>query len=77
MTKTSDNNKLDESDKNFANIAAARDTTITMSKLQNLTFDQNDAGKTFSYIVDELEPGKNPAPGVIYDENQYQIDINI
>lgn len=70
-------NKLDESDKNFANIAAARDTTITMSKLQNLTFDQNDAGKTFSYIVDELEPGKNPAPGVIYDENQYQIDIEV
>ena len=70
-------NKLAESDKNFANIAAARDTTITMSKLQNLTFDQNDAGKTFSYIVDELEPGKNPAPGVIYDENQYQIDIEV
>ena len=70
-------NKLDESDKNFANIAAARDTTITMSKLQNLTFDQNDAGKTFSYIVDELEPGKDPAPGVTYDQSQYQIDIEV
>lgn len=70
-------NKLDESDKNFANIAAAQNATITMPKLQNLTFDQNDAGKTFSYIVDELEPGKDPAPGVTYDQSQYQIDIEV
>ena len=69
--------KLGESDKNFANSAAAQNATITMPKLQNLTFDQNDAGKIFSYIVDELEPGKDPAPGVTYDQSQYQIDIEV
>ena len=69
--------KLAETDIAFANIASAQDQTITMSKLQNLTFNQDDAGKTFSYIVDELEPGKDPAPAVTYDQTQYQVDIEV
>ena len=69
--------KLAETDIAFANTASAQDQTITMSKLQNLTFNQDDAGKTFSYIVDELEPGKDPAPAVTYDQTQYQVDIEV
>ena len=45
-----------EADKSFQNKAAAADETITMEKLQSLTFDETDAGKTYTFIVDEADP---------------------
>ena len=50
------NAKLADADKSFQNTAAAENGTATMAKLQNVSFDQNDAGKTFSYLVSETVP---------------------
>lgn len=70
--------KLAEGDENFQNTAAAANDTVRMAKFQNMTFDQDDAGKTFSYIVDETEPEKgNELAGVTYDQTQYRVDIEV
>lgn len=72
------NRKLNGADKNFNNTAAAADQTITMAKLQNVSFDQTDAGKTYSYIVDETtEDNADQLPGVNCDETQYRVDIQV
>ena len=76
MTTADDaNKKLTESDTSFSNEAAASDQTITMAKLQNVRFDQTDAGKTYSYIVDETT--ESGAPQVSYDKTQYRVDIEV
>lgn len=72
------NAKLADADKSFQNTAAAENGTATMAKLQNVSFDQNDAGKTFSYLVSETVPadgGKLAA--VAYDQSQYRVDIEV
>lgn len=62
----------------FSNTAAEKDGTVTMKQLQNLTFDQNDAGKTFTYIVDESDPAEGAAlPEVDYDQSQYKVEIAV
>ena len=72
------NNKLSGADKNFDNTPAAADQTITMAKLQNVRFDQTDAGKTYSYIVDETtENDADALPGVTCDQTQYRMDIQV
>lgn len=72
------NNKLSGEDKNFDNTPAAADQTITMAKLQNVSFDQTDAGKTYSYIVDETtEDNADELPGVNCDKTQYRVDIQV
>lgn len=72
------NKKLTEEDKSFNNTAAAADQIITMAKLQNVSFDQTDAGKTYSYIVDETtEDDAKTLPGVNCDETQYRVDIQV
>lgn len=70
--------RLTEADKNFQNTAAAANSSVTMAKFQGMKFDQDDAGKTFSYIVDEADPetGKELA-GVEYDQTQYRVDIEV
>ena len=51
-------------------------TIVDMAQLQTLTFDQTDAGKTFTYVVDEVEPSdENKIPGVTYDQSQYKVEI--
>ena len=72
------NAKLTEADKSFKNTGAAANATITMTKLQNVSFDQTDAGKTYSYIVDETTVDDADAlPGVICDQTQYRVDIQV
>ena len=54
-----------------------------MEKLQHLTFDETDAGKTYTFIVDELEDKFGPnesadtLKGVVFDQSQYRIDIEV
>lgn len=54
-----------------------------MEKLQQLTFDETDAGKTYTFFVDELEDrlaGNKPLTdleGVDFDQSQYRVDIQV
>ena len=76
VTEVEANAKLTAADKGFTNTAGAANYEVVMDKLQNLTFNQNDAGKTYRYIVDEVEPSEKLA-GVTYDLSQYQVDIKV
>lgn len=72
------NAKLADADKSFQNTAAAENGTATMAKLQNVSFDQNDAGKTFSYLVSETVPADgDKLAAVAYDQSQYRVDIEV
>lgn len=63
---------------NFSNTASVANGTVTMKKLQNLTFDEQDAEKTFSFTVDEDDPtDENRLAGVEYDQSQYRVDITV
>lgn len=67
-----------EADASFTNTAAAVDGTVTMDKLQSLKFDQDDAGKTFTFTVDEADPAEGQAiAGVAYDKSQYKVEIEV
>lgn len=46
--------KLAEDDKSFKNTAPNGDGTAVMNKLQKVTFDQTDIGKTYQYVVREV-----------------------
>lgn len=62
----------------FENTAAAANRTVTMKQLQNLTFDEQDAEKTFTFTVDEADPtDENRLPGVEYDQSQYRVNITV
>lgn len=62
----------------FSNSASAANGTVTMKQLQNLTFDEQDAEKTFTFTVDENDPtDENRLPGVEYDQSQYRVDITV
>lgn len=70
--------KLSKSDKSFTNSAKADDgKSSTMTALKDLKFTQADAGKTFTYVVKEVEPEKDKLGGVIYDKSEYQIAIAV
>ena len=77
--------KLQNSDKSFANVNQwASGTAYVMKKLQQMTFTQDDAGKTYTYIVKEDLPQDMDAEkagiqkdGVTYDQSEYQIDIRV
>ena len=67
-----------DADKSFQNTGAAADQTITMAKLQSLIFDETDAGKTYTFIVDETEPAEGDRlAGVTYDKSQYKVEIEV
>lgn len=67
--------KLQDSDKSFANDnEPASGTADVMKKLQKMTFTQDDAGKTYKYIVKE-KPGS--AAGVTYDTTQFLVAIQV
>lgn len=57
--------------KNFANEFSADGSVQTLKDGFELTFDQNDIGKTFTYIVDEVE--NTDAKGITYDKSEYQV----
>lgn len=69
------NKKLAGADTSFSNTAVATGQVNTMDKLQGVTFDETDAGKTYSYIVDEVT--ESGAPQVTYDQTQYRVDIEV
>lgn len=78
VTADAANAKLTDADKSFKNTGAAANTSITMAKLQKVSFDQSDAGKTYSYIVDETTTDDADAlPGVTCDQTQYRVDIQV
>nr|WP_239471086.1 FctA domain-containing protein [Olsenella uli] len=67
-----------DADASFTNTAAAVDGIVTMDKLQSLKFDQDDAGKTFTFTVDEADPAEGQAiDGVTYDKSQYKVEIEV
>ena len=69
---------VSDADASFTNTAAAVDGTVTMDKLQSLKFDQDDAGKTFTFTVDEADPAEGQAiAGVAYDKSQYKVEITV
>ena len=57
--------------KNFANEFSADGSVQTLKDRFELTFDQNDIGKTFTYNVDEVE--NTDANGITYDKSEYQV----
>ena len=57
--------------KNFANEFAVDGNVQTLKDGFELTFDQKDIGKTFTYIVDEVE--NTDVNGITYDKSEYQV----
>lgn len=47
----------------------------TWTIFENLAFNQDDAGKTFTYQVKEQIPAENDRAGVTYDESVYEVAI--
>lgn len=74
---------LGASDASFKNGAKGDGVADVMSKLSSLKFTQDDAGKTFTYIIDETEPAEDDnadkagiqSKGVTYDQSQYELVI--
>ena len=70
------NAKLSDNDKQFTNADYAEGAEWSVAKLSDLTFTQADAGKTYSYIVDEVLPAQQK-PSLTYDQNTYRVDIEV
>lgn len=75
--------KLHNHDRRFTHGPLMRGIPNEMEKLQHLTFDETDAGKTYTFIVDELEDEFGPndtketLKGVVFDQSQYRVDIQV
>lgn len=78
-----DTAKLHEEDLEFSHGILNPGVPKEMEKLQHLTFDETDAGKTYTFFVDELEDrlaGNKPLTdleGVDFDQSQYRVDIEV
>ena len=78
-----DTAKLHEEDLEFSHGILTSGAPDEMKKLQQLTFDETDAGKTYTFFVDELEDrlaGNKPPTdleGVDFDQSQYRVDIQV
>lgn len=78
-----DTAKLYEEDLEFTHGILTPGVPNEMEKLQQLTFDETDAGKTYTFIVDELEDEFGPnesadtLKGVDFDQSQYRVDIEV
>ncbi len=69
---------LADSDRSFANGAAASGEKNVMTKLDGLTFTNDDAGKTYTFTVKETVPeGVDKLPGVAYDEDEHEVEISV
>lgn len=69
--------KLIATDRSFANPKAREGLPAVMKKLSNLFFTQVDAGKTFSYLIDEVDDEAAADRGVTYDGSQYRVDVEV
>lgn len=78
-----DTAKLHDQDRKFSHGPLTPGVPNEMEKLQQLTFDETDAGKTYTFFVDELEDrlaGNKPLTdleGVDFDQSQYRVDIQV
>lgn len=72
------NAKLPKADTEISFPKASAGSTVSKKILGDILFTQEDAGKTFSYIVAEgvLEEGVD-AEGVSYDRSQYRVDLAV
>lgn len=62
----------------FRNPQAAYDgTESTWTIFENLAFNQDDAGKTFTYQVKEQIPAEEDRAGVTYDGSVYEVAIQV
>lgn len=69
---------LADSDRSFANGAAASGEKSSMKKLDGLCFTKEDAGKTYTFTVKETVPeGVDKLPGVAYDEDEHEVEISV
>lgn len=69
---------LAESDRSFANGAAASGEKNSMTKLDGLRFTKNDVGKAYGFTVRETVPDDvDKLPGVTYDEAGHTVEISI
>lgn len=72
-------------DASFTNGRRGDGIVYETTKLSNLEFTQDDAGKTYYYIVDEVEPVEDEnmskpgiqKSGVTYDQSQYRVAIQV
>lgn len=78
-----DTAKLHDQDRKFSHGPLTPGVPNEMEKLQQLTFDETDAGKTYTFIVDELEDEFGPnesadtLKGVDFDQSQYCVEIQV
>lgn len=78
-----DTAKLHEEDLEFTHGILTPGVPNEMEKLQQLTFDETDAGKTYTFFVDELEDrlagnkSLTDLEGVDFDQSQYRVDIQV
>lgn len=78
-----DTAKLHSRDLEFTHGILTPGVPKEMEKLQQLTFDETDAGKTYTFFVDELEDrlaDNKPLTdleGVDFDQSQYRVDIQV
>lgn len=72
------NAKLPKADTEISFPKASAGSTVSKKILGDILFTQEDAGKTFSYIVaeDVLEEGVD-TEGVSYDRSQYRVDLAV
>lgn len=69
--------KLAATDRSFANVQSrASGQPDVMTKMGTVSFDQSDAGKTYSFLIDEVEPATGLA-GVTYDKSQYVLELAV
>lgn len=69
---------LAESDRSFANGAAASGEKNSMTKLDGLRFTKDDVGKAYTFTVKETVPdGADKRSGVTYDERVHMVEIAI
>ena len=72
------NAKLPKADTKILFPKASAGTTVGKKILGDILFTQEDAGKTFSYIVAEDVPAEGiDTEGVSYDRSQYRVDLAV
>lgn len=70
------NAKLPKADTEISFPKASAGSTVSKKILGDILFTQEDAGKTFSYIVAEDVPAEGvDTEGVSYDRSQYRVDL--